>query len=442
MRKNSLTSALPALKPSNVKNLQDKNVSLQEVENKLNVLLNYVKNKTEEEFNTNKETILTACKQYTGISPAEFARQNGIQPNILDLPRKVKAQSRITRLINHKIISIASSYTLNPNPHKKEPSFDLSVNLGAVDKQYATLAYDGEQIILTMKVWDEEYILFFDVPHYVQQRDIIKISLPTIRYTNKGEYRFNFSTQEKPQTYSPTKLKAGVDLGRVKPYVIAVINPKRQRVAHYEASGKLTQLNLKRERIIRERQQILTKAAHYKKLGLDNTQLLIEATHKRNKTTNLGKTISQQTGSELVKKLAKHKIEVLHLEDLTWVTGSKYGSRWTHSKQQDSITHAANRAGIRTRKVNPKNTSRTCHQCRASITYSPKTRKVRCGDCQQDFDRDMNAALNIAKNKQARPELERNIGDDCSEETSQIIELMIHGSSVKDESYLLIRNTT
>ena len=63
-------------------------------------------------------------------------------------------------LINHKLISVVSSYVLNPNQHKQEPSFDLSVNLGAVDKQYASLAYDGEQIILTTKIWDGEYVLF------------------------------------------------------------------------------------------------------------------------------------------------------------------------------------------------------------------------------------------------------------------------------------------
>lgn len=76
---------------------------------------------------------------------------------------------------------------------------------------------------------------------------------------------------------------------------------------------------------------------------------------------------------------------------------SKIGSsRWSHSQQQEAIIHATSRIGYRTKKVSAKNTSQSCHGCKARITHR-KNRTVWCGVCKTVLDRDFNAAMNIAK---------------------------------------------
>lgn len=122
-----------------------------------------------------------------------------------------------------------------------------------------------------------------------------------------------------------------------------------------------------------------------------------EARYKLHKLTRLKNAIAQQMGSEVSQKLAKHNLNTLNVENLTWVTGKRYGGRWNHSRQQETITHSLARVGIRVKKVNPKNTSQTCHKCGNQITHKTEARTVWCEECRTELNRDFNAAMNIAK---------------------------------------------
>ena len=261
------------------------------------------------------------------------------------------------------------------------------------------LEQSGNQLLLKFKCWSREYEIHFTLLSYILERNIIKFSLPTIRMNKNNEWVFGFTIQEQAETRAVGKHTAGVDLGRVEPFTLAVLNESSKRVAHYVSSGRLNQLNQKRERLLREKKHITIKIESYTSLGLDAAVLSTERDFKRNKITRLGVEVAKQIGSEITQKLVKHKVSILNMEDLRWASGAKYGSRWNHSKQQEYITHSLSRKGITTRKVNPKNTSQECYACGIKIVHNSKNRTVRCVECKTKLDRDFNAAMNIAKNK-------------------------------------------
>ena len=399
-KKGTLISAIPALKPTLILDSQTGEIIEPVVfYSDLEKLVTTVKEAAEEFYLTNKELVETGLKTYTGLpKPTEYARQKGWNM-ARGLPREAKAKSRIERLARYNLVQTVSSYVLNPNPKKRPPSFSKTITLGAVDSNMVTLEQSENKLVLTFKCWSKEYELHFTLPSYVLERNIIKFSLPTIRLNKNNEWVFGFTIQEQAEVREVGKHTAGVDLGRVEPFTLAVLNENNKRVAHYVSSGRLNQLNQKRERLLGEKKHIVTKIESYTSLDLDSTVLLTERDFKRNKIIRLGVEVAKQVGFEITKKLVKHKVSVLNMEDLRWVTGAKYGSKWNHSKQQEHIAHSLSRKGIATRKVNPKNTSQECYVCGTKLVHNTKNRTVRCVECKTKLDRDFNAAMNIAKNK-------------------------------------------
>ena len=372
----------------------------EEANKSITSLIKYVQEETKHLYYTHKEGFCEEIKQAKTIgSPNSFARQRGYSSSYKELPSEVLAKSRINELILHKFTSEVSGFVFNPNPRKQNPSFSPKINLGAVDKQMASLSFNAETQKLTLmwKCWDVSLLMEFWIPKNFLSKNIKKWSLPTVQI-EKGKPVFRFTVEEsytlKKKTHSTEH--AGVDLGRKEPYVLVITNNKGQRKAHYTASKGLVRLNNKRERLIKEKKHLSAKTHQYKQLGLDPTILEQETQHVKNKATRLGVVIAQRIGSEIANKIQKHSTGTLNVEDLSWVHGVRYGSRWNHSVQQASIKQATLRKGIRIQKINPKNTSNTCSRCGLVVVHNARKRTVYCGDCKTNLDRDYNAALNIA----------------------------------------------
>ena len=399
-KKGTLISAIPALKPTLITDAKTREI-IDPVTfySDLETLVTTVKEAAQEFYLSNKELVETELKTYKGLpQPAAYARQKGWNM-ARGLPREVKVKSRIENLARYNLVQTVSSYVLSPNPKKQPPNFSKTITLGAVDSAMVKLEWFENKLLLIFKCWSKEYELHFILPAYILERSIIKFSLPTIRMNKNNEWVFDFAIQEQAKVREVGKHTAGVDLGRVEPFTLAVLNESNKRVSHYVSSGRLNQLNQKRERLLSEKKHIATKIESYTGLGLDSTILSTERDFKRNKITRLGVEVAKQVGFEITQKLVKHKVSILNMEDLRWVTGAKYGSKWNHSKQQEHITHSLSRRGITTRKVNPKNTSQECYVCGTKLVHNTKNRTVRCVECKTKLDRDFNAAMNIAKNK-------------------------------------------
>ena len=66
---------------------------------------------------------------------------------------------------------------------------------------------------------------------------------------------------------------------------------------------------------------------------------------------------------------------------------------WSFRKLQQYIEYKANLEGVPVVYVNPKNTSKRCHRCGH---VAQANREFRCPKCGLKYNRDLNAAINIA----------------------------------------------
>ncbi len=355
LKQKIITSSLPShLYPTEIWDVKTgEQVTRKSLQTNINLLINHVVEETKTLFTEHETLLLEVLENYKGTpQPAEYARQQNIIIHD-NLPKKVKAQSRIGRLVKHKLISETASYVLNPNLNKQSHSFSKTINLGAVDNQMATMSYDNEtnQLTLLWKCWEQEYFLVFQLPAYIQtKRNVHKWCLPVV--SEKG---FKFSYQEKPVTQSVNKPEffAATDLGRIKIYHTTVVNHKGDLQAVYTPSGKLNMLNRKRENLLKNKQNNWVKIEAYRKLNSDNNNpILVEKTEKleehnrflAGKAHNLLTVISNKTGAELAIKLSKHNITKHYTEQLNWVSGTSKsvktvnrGSKWGHSQSNNAI---------------------------------------------------------------------------------------------------------
>lgn len=408
----TVVSALPRLLPTLIVDKSTGGVLTWKefATNSLSSVLDWVHSETQRLYDEDVAQVHGLAKGLKG-SANSYARQNGYLAAHLSLPRAVRAKSRLAELVYHKLMSETAAYERNPNPRKQKHSFSRTVNLGAVDKQMCVLEREGHELILSWKCWDTEYEIRFTLPRYAQARNITKISLPVVSL--KG---FVFTHQEQP-TQSQGNAVAGLDVGRVEPFTLAVISPKGALLAQHRTSRQLRSSNSKRERILREIATTRSRAKAREALGLLSDTQRDQVRALRAKASRMSATIGAQTGAEVSKILTRHEVRLLRVEDLSWAHGSKYGSKWTHSKWLNSITHANARQGVRTERVNPRGTSQHCHSCETLIVHQARTRTVWCGECSSRLDRDFNAALNIAKKKSYPIMKNRHDGGTCSEKS-------------------------
>lgn len=294
MSEKKLISALAPLRPIQIIDITTGEiVSLKEHDRPVINLITYVKDQTTQLYQTNRnqlETDITAAKSIGSAN--SFGRKHGYASNYKLLQKQIKAKSRINELILHKLITETTSYVKNPNPRKQPPSFGPKINLGAVDSQMASLSIDSSILSMRFKVWDKDFLLDFQIPEYALKRNIIKWSLPTIELRNGRPY-YIFTMQEVPLERKQNGNAAGLDLGRVEPYTMVVVNKFGSRIADYRTKASVRQLNDKRERILKEKSFIIKKAIQYEKLGLNSEVLRREARFKGSKAAVLGAEVAR-----------------------------------------------------------------------------------------------------------------------------------------------------
>lgn len=403
-----VVSSLPKMKPVLVTNVRTGEVlSTLDYENSVKQLIAYVRDETERLFQENKVKLADEIRAVERMGSANsFARQRGYTSTYKTLGREILAKSRINELVLHKLVSEVASYVNNPNPLKQEPSFAHKINLGAVNKQMVKLAVedDNRALSLRWKCWDRELLLEFSIPEYYAKRSISKWSLPTVQI-EKGEVRFYFPIQENPDKMPDTGARAGVDLGRVETFSMAVVDSNKDY--HFYTGNKVVKrLEQKRNAILKERNHIFARLDAYRALGIEDLKgerLVEEADRKRGKIRRLAVELAHQVGNDIALKLERHRVHEVVVEDLSWVAGKRYGGRWNHSVQKQSITHALARRGVRVTTTRASGTSQHCHKCKSKIIHNTKARAVHCITCKTNLDRDFNAALNILKKQSFKP---------------------------------------
>lgn len=305
-KRDELISALSPLQPTSIINTATgEYVSITVLEQKIESIIETVFSETKQLYAEHKTVLMQKLGDYTGTpQAAEFARQNGYLTSFTTtLSKEVKAKSRLEKLVQFKLVSETDSYVKNTNLDKKEHLFSKAINLGAVDKQMASMSFDGSELNLLWKCWDEEYYITFQLPSYVLKRQIVKFSLPVVKRNKKTRrFEFIFTLFELIQPRKGNKHTVGIDLGKVIPYSMAIVNKAGSRVASYETTPRLTHLAKKRERLLSESWNISMKIENRAKRGLASPIQEIERSRVTNKTTRLTKTVAQQVGSEIAKK--------------------------------------------------------------------------------------------------------------------------------------------
>ena len=373
-------------------------------------LMEFVREETKRLVTNKKDDIVQAIGTADVKQPVGVAWKNGIRPE-MSLPegQKVLSTSRIERLVLHRTISEMTSYLNSENPLKQEPTYDaLKVTLGAVDKQMATMTFSSElrQMFLRWKCWNREVIIAFDMPEFMEGYRISKFCLPTVRYDEDRTCVMYDLPFVESLDYSDSEFHhcyGGVDLGRVEPFVLSFKNAKGKLIATFHASGRLRQLNDKRERLIREKKCVVRRRANLLGKGVvsegsERIRRLDENIEGlAAKIKGEGKAIAALVGREVAECCSRVGASVVGVEDLRWVSGEHGSSRWNFRDQQGWIAREVHRVGVAYMEVNPRNSSRLCSVCGSKRTsYDSQTRVVSCQVCHAKVDRDVGASRVLA----------------------------------------------
>lgn len=339
-------------------------------------------------FGTKKILFKQRFLRYNCAADTTLPRQKGI------------LTGNLREIIEHKILSESETWIRNPNPYKQPFSFNSNVDLSATNDQLSVIQFsESENVaILQLRCMDKHYILTFQLPAYLRNRKIKKISKPRVRQVSKGNYCFDFTTYEEV-FQKAGNLKAGIDLGKIEPYVAVVTTTDDRLTAQYYSSAGLKRGWEKYKRLVELTSQLYAKAAAYDRLGLDASTLLAERKLVLSKKQRLHAELSKRQAHEIASKFAAHNISTVNVENLKWLSGDKgvkgRGGKWSYARQQVDLAHALARGGSKTKTVSPKNSSQKCWKCSDVISHR-KRRSVWCENCKTDLDRDFNAAMNIA----------------------------------------------
>jgi IS605 family transposase len=350
--------------------------------------------------------------QVTATAPAEAGRQAGV--TIPDFLVYGRGRSRKERLFRYNVVTSYRSWQERINAANGESSKYVSqgwkrtvdasapsygedtVNLGAVDKQYAVIennpVVDGE-IVLKMTIQGKWYrlIFSFDNARFTEG----KVTLPLIKIQG-GVPVFIFTViTDNPIVQFSGDYVIGVDVG-INDYAAVVVRNSATGRVVYETTlsqrihslwnsvraseRQVKQLNKKAEKLIYQRQ------AHM--CAIDEAQLHREAASRKKRE------LAILTAQEIAYLAHFWDNAVVAVEDLGWLVNTMQNGRWNRGAFTQWLTHYVSQNGGWVVAVNAANTSQVCHLCNEQVTH-PEHKVSICPE-HGAMDRDVNAAANIA----------------------------------------------
>lgn len=261
----------------------------------------------------------------------------------------------------------------------------------ATDTHYSKLKRDGRKIYFSFKVESKGVVtLVFELPKS-KRFEGEKVTRPTVYINKKGELTFGFTIQKTAPKLQPATSILGVDLGRRTPFVGTIVSKQGQYSQPVMPSKRVNALSARIEKLDFIGAQLFAKETLNSERGHDHKTLILETERKRvrAKKSRLKKERAQVIARHITMIAEEHNA-IIALEDLSWIPNS----RWEQSLTSQAIVHASRTRGVRTRTINPKNTSQDCNRCGQKVTHSK--RSARCIPCSRTLDRDVLASRNIA----------------------------------------------
>ena len=278
------------------------------------------------------------------------------------------------------------------------PSYgEDTVNLGAVDKQYAVIENDpfaDGEIVLKLVIKGNRYRLIF--PFNNTRFTEGKVTLPVIKIQD-GKPVFIFTVvTDNPAVQFSGDYVIGVDVGINNYATVVVRNTKTGEITYKTTLSQRVhslwnsvRASEKQVRQLREKAESLSLYDRQGKMAaLDEAQLHREAASRKKRE------LAILAAQEIADLSHQYDNAVVVVEDLSWVRNTMQNGRWNRGTFVKWLTHYVSQNGGWVVSVNAANTSQICHECGSKVTH-PEHKISDCPKCGAK-DRDVNAAANIA----------------------------------------------
>ena len=326
----------------------------------------------------------------TGRSRKEMLIQHRVVTEYRAWDERVKAANGESS----KHVSQGWKRTVNASPPSYGEDF---VNLGAVNKQYATIEnnpfVDGE-IVLKLVIKGNRYRLIF--PFNNSRFPVGKVTLPVIKVEdNQPVFIFAVATDNPVVQYSG-KHVIGMDVGINNYATVVVRNIETGGIAYSTTLSQRVhslwnsiRASERQVRQLREKAELLSLYDRQGKMAaLDEAQLHREAASRKKRE------LAILAAQEIADLSYQYDNAVVAVEDLGWVKNTMQNGRWNRGAFVQWIAHYVSQNGGWVLAVNAANTSQICHVCGSEVTH-PEHKVSDCPKCGK-MDRDVNAAANIA----------------------------------------------
>lgn len=259
------------------------------------------------------------------------------------------------------------------------------LSLSTTDSQYHSISVDGGTTILRMVVTGRWVSLCFKTPSRFLENGVRPIA-PDITVDDRGRVMFNwFAEIPVERAEFSSHYVVGVDVGRNSAAFSAVVDVTTGDVV--EASGGNRRIRTLENRISRTENQIrsLHRAGRHEEASLHREGLA----NRRNELSIL-------VGQDVADLSFRYDKALVAVEDLSGIRNTMSHGRWVRGQMVQRATDMVETDGGRVMKVNPAYTSQKCHVCGTQMDMRD-SRRPRCLVCKVTWDRDENAAVNIAK---------------------------------------------
>ena len=266
---------------------------------------------------------------------------------------------------------------------------ELKMSLSSTDTQFAKIVnnpFDDGFIKLKHVIRGNWYHVYF--PFDTQRfSDATKITLPDIEVDEKGRVVYRFTAAyEYHFTQFSSQYVVGIDVGIAYYATVVVWDVETQQVVHAST---------------------LSRRVH----ALTNSLRACEAQKNRLYCLNRFEESALHRKAAIGKKeelaiiAAQEVAEIAYIwdnavvvaEDLSWIENTMQSGRWNRGRFMKWLQHYVELNGSRVIKVSPRNTSQQCHKCDGKVSHDSKRRVAYCASCNECFDRDVNAAANVAR---------------------------------------------
>ena len=342
---------------------------------------------------------LEKVSEYDSLKPAVAGRRMGIR---FSVPGRGTGRSRFEWMVREyavsqlrswrerrkahtgqadKYVSIGFKRTANPNkPDFLKPRLALS----ATDKQYHAVRISDSTIELEMVVAGRRVTFTFKTPgRFSEPR--VRVIAPTINIDDSNRVMFNWHVDIPTElTEFSSKYVVGVDVGITNHTTAVVRNIETGKVM--EASFMNRRIRSLENKIQRAKTQI---AAMYRQNRRD------EIEPHRKALSNRRKELAILIGQEVADLSWRYDNALVAVEDLSHIKNTMKHGRWIRGLIVQRITEMVESNGGRVMTVPAAYTSKKCHRCGENLDMSTYSTPV-CVSCRVAWDRDENAAANIA----------------------------------------------